>query len=167
MSDKTLRQTLVFPIEKGNDPKVLLGKKVAQGKLGEGLIHGFGGNTEEGESPRAAAVRELEQESGLKASPDDLNYSGKLLVYEGGDLVREVLCYRLYKWEGNSERTDEMVPMWAPTNNLPLRKMFPDTPSWLGHVLKGGNLNKKLFYSAGMGEFTSSFTLPFTPEETY
>jgi len=167
MSEEVKKQTLVFPIEEaGSNTMVLLGEKVASGKLGYGLIHGFGGDLEEGESPREAAIRELEQESRLRALSEDLEYCGKLSVYEGSKLVRIAYCYRLYKWQGNPERTDEMAPLWVHRSKLPFENMFEDTKLWLPEILQGGPVSLRLWYSTEMKKLQNSSTLPFNPNET-
>ena len=54
--------TLVFPVIGQPVQKMLLGMKKV--RFGRGKYNGFGGKADEGESMRAAAVRELREESG-------------------------------------------------------------------------------------------------------
>ena len=60
--------TLVFPIDGHN--RILLGCK--KRGFGQGKYNGFGGKIEPGETFRQCAVRELYEESGLVANPQDL-----------------------------------------------------------------------------------------------
>jgi 8-oxo-dGTP pyrophosphatase MutT (NUDIX family) len=160
-------QTLAFPVIGEMYPfRVLLGKKLAVGKLGSGLHHGFGGNLVGGESFREAAVRELEEEVGLRAQTEDLIYCGKLLIHERDNLVRIVRVYCLYKWEGVPEETEEMEPLWAGTRHLPLDYMFADTRLWLPKILEGYKICMKIWYSAGMERLESSSLLPLDVKET-
>jgi 8-oxo-dGTP diphosphatase len=72
MNDKTL----CFLIQ-GNPPhKVLLGLKKTG--FGAGKYAGFGGGVETGETIETATVRELEEETGIKVSINDLYPIGHL-----------------------------------------------------------------------------------------
>ena len=62
-----LRAVIVFPLR---GRKVLLAKKV--GKIGAGCWNGYGGGIESGETAVDAAIRELFEESRLRARADDL-----------------------------------------------------------------------------------------------
>jgi 8-oxo-dGTP diphosphatase len=59
-----------------NEPQVLLGRK--KKGLGLGNIVGLGGKLEPGESALDAAVREVEEESGLTVTADALTPMGVL-----------------------------------------------------------------------------------------
>lgn len=151
--------TLVFPI-RGQIPtqsEVLLGEKVKPNWFGSGLIHGFGGKQENGESICTTAVRELRDESGLVTKEEDLDFCGVLKVHvEGEPEERLVYLFRLYTWEGEPQSTDEMAPIWYHFSTIPTRKMFPDTNSWLLHILLGKNHDFNIFYKRGMKSLKST-----------
>lgn len=131
--------TLVYPIRNN---QVLLAKKVK--RIGVDKWNGWGGMVKPGEAIRAAAVRELEEESRLKAEPDDLEFIGLLNFTNNGEngdrvLVR-VYTFRLFKWRGELKpKEDEMEhPSWFPVNELPPNEEFmPADPCFLPALLRG------------------------------
>lgn len=131
--------TLVYPVR---NSQVLLAKKVK--RIGVDKWNGWGGMVKLDEAIRAAAVRELEEESGLKAEPNDLEFIGLLNFTNNGEngdrvLVR-VYAFRLFKWGGKLEsKKDEMKnPTWFPIDELPSDKEFmPADPYFLPFLLRG------------------------------
>ncbi|KAI0674534.1 NUDIX hydrolase domain-like protein [Trametes maxima] len=91
-----------------NDTKVLLGYK--KRGFGVGLWNGFGGKVDPGETSAQAAVRELEEESGITAP---LELCGTLFfVVEGVDTAFNINIFRAYEYSGTITETDEMRPEW-------------------------------------------------------
>ncbi|KAI0711438.1 NUDIX hydrolase domain-like protein [Earliella scabrosa] len=104
--EKTKRYTNAFVIL--NDAKVLLGFK--KRGFGQGLWNGFGGKVDPGETPQQAAVRELEEEAGIKAP---LEHCGVLLfVVDGTDAAFHIDVFRADEYSGTITETDEMRPAW-------------------------------------------------------
>ena len=68
--------TLCFPLTNCESPVVLLGLK--KRGFGQGKYVGFGGKIEAGETVEEATVRELEEETGLRAALEDLEPAGRL-----------------------------------------------------------------------------------------
>jgi len=73
-------RTLCFLTRGAPPTEVLLGFK--KSGFGKGKYAGFGGSVEEGETIIAAAVRELEEETGLKVSRQHLNQDEYLVCSE-------------------------------------------------------------------------------------
>jgi 8-oxo-dGTP pyrophosphatase MutT (NUDIX family) len=103
--------TVVFPIF---EDKVLMGKQ-APGKKMPGIRNGYGGKCEQNESVEDCAIRELEEETGIKADKSDLKYFGKLK--EGDKLV---YFYALnLKEEINLSDNSEMIDnKWFTISNF-------------------------------------------------
>ncbi len=120
--------------EKG---QLLLGRK--KRGFGKGKWNGFGGKLEEGETFLACAVRELWEESGLKAKEEDLEAVGYLdfcFPYEP-ELTHDNWVYIVRNWTGDVQETTEMEPRWFDTDRLPFDRMWKGDRAWLPAMLKG------------------------------
>ncbi|KAF9011814.1 NUDIX hydrolase domain-like protein [Cyathus striatus] len=91
--------------------KLLLGHK--KRGFGIGVCSGFGGKVEPGETMMQAALRELEEESGITAP---LEYAGTLFFYtKGSEFAFHIDIYRAESYTGTIIETDEMRPQWFST----------------------------------------------------
>lgn len=125
------RATLVFS---ATDTHVLLGIK--QRKAGQGKWNGYGGGIDEGESVRAAACRELWQESRIKVAEGDLRYATVIDSYNRLDDGRAFHCrvhtFVTEHWIGDPQESAEMhSPTWFPKKELPLDEMMLGDRTWL------------------------------------
>src|SRR6266851_3327387 len=107
-----LKMTDVYPVKNG---KVVLGKKIKKGGLGEGLFIGIGGKVEEGESFEDGARREVEEEIGILAKK--LRDLGVVYFYFPAKENRqkwnmEVRIFLCEQWKGEPSPSLEMVPQW-------------------------------------------------------
>ncbi|KAF7761416.1 hypothetical protein Agabi119p4_9408 [Agaricus bisporus var. burnettii] len=90
------------------DDKVLLGYK--KRGFGQGMYNGFGGKVEPNETPLQAAVRELEEEAGIKAP---LRHIGVLIfIVAGAEKAFHIDIYYAEEFEGTVMETEEMRPEW-------------------------------------------------------
>lgn len=136
--------TLVFALKDG---KVLLGMK--RRGFGAGKWNGFGGKAKEGEDIRAAALRELEEECGLKARPENLDYRATLVfrsAYHGEKFNWDVDVFIAREWEGEPQETEEMTPAWHLIGEEPFTMMWPDDPHWLPRVLRGEKIKGEFHF---------------------
>ncbi len=111
--------TLCFPLANRESPIVLLGLK--KRGFGQGKYVGFGGKIEAGETVEEAAVRELEEETGLQATVEDLEPAGRLMFLfparpEWDHLVH---VYQLRHWQGKPQESAEMRPQWFAVDAIP------------------------------------------------
>ncbi|MGY0021637.1 bifunctional class I SAM-dependent methyltransferase/NUDIX hydrolase [Streptomyces sp. cg35] len=91
---------------------VMSGDRVLLGRHRLGTLELPGGHVEPGESFAEAAVRELGEESGLLARPDDVHLLGTL-VDHAGDVVRVTVAARITAWRGTpATQPDESVGDW-------------------------------------------------------
>ena len=128
--------TLLFLIDQSTS-KVLLGLK----KRGFGVnkFNGFGGKLEPGESVLEGALREMEEESGIKLQR--ASYAAHVYFeFEGKDDLMSVHILRAFT--NNNEITEaieseEMRPEWFSFLELPWNKMWIDDFYWLPYVLQG------------------------------
>jgi len=122
--------TLLFILEPA---RVLLIRK--KRGLGAGKINAPGGRLEPGETPSAAAVREVEEEVGV--TPLDIEARGTLSFQfkDGYKLHAHLFIAR--RFSGTLRETEEAIPLWFPLEALPFDEMWADDRLWLPEVLLG------------------------------
>nr|CAD7407420.1 unnamed protein product [Timema cristinae] len=122
--------TLAIIRDGGN---VLLGMK--KRGFGKGKWNGFGGKVELGETIHQAAVRELQEESGLHV--DEMDRVGLLeFQFEGDPVLLEVHVFTTTNFKGEPVETDEMFPKWFPIDHIPFDKMWLDDRIWFPLLLR-------------------------------
>lgn len=117
--------------------QVLLGRK--KKGLGLGNIVGLGGKLEQGESAVDAAVREIEEESGLVVTASALTSLGVLtyLFPHREAWSQESSVFVCTEWTGTPTESDELNPEWFDVAALPVDEMWDDARHWLPGVLAG------------------------------
>jgi 8-oxo-dGTP diphosphatase len=121
--------TLVFVVQ---GRRLLLIRK--KRGLGAGKINGPGGRLHPGETPEACAVREVEEELGIK--PIGLEKSGENRFQFTDGYSIHVHVYRARDFEGTPVETDEAAPLWVDLDAIPYHEMWEDDRLWLPHVLE-------------------------------
>jgi 8-oxo-dGTP pyrophosphatase MutT (NUDIX family) len=136
--------TLLFFIK---EDKILLAMK--KRGFGKGRWNGAGGKVEAGETVEAAAIREAEEEIGLKAKRvyelAHLTFYFPLApIGESWDV--EVTVYGCTEWEGELRETEEMSPQWFNMEDIPYDDMWSDDVLWLPEVLEGKYLKATFMF---------------------
>ncbi len=131
---ETMNQaTLCFLLKKDS---LSLGRK--KRKLGKGKYNGFGGNVEENETIEQATIRELYEETGVKAitleKVAEMNYT---FPEENKDWNQTVHIYLVRTWNGEAKETEEMTVEWFPLDKIPYEHMWKNDKHWLPLVLSG------------------------------
>ncbi len=123
--------TLCLVVE---EDKVLLGMK--KRGFGAGRWNGFGGKLKDGESIWNAALRELEEESGLVA--EDIEERGIVRFhFEGQEKVIEVHIFKASSFSGEPRESEEMSPSWFSLDAIPFEMMWPSDHLWFPIFLSG------------------------------
>ena len=116
------------------DNKVLLGMK--KRGFGEGRWNGFGGKLEEGETIEEGALRELQEEIGIKAL--DMEKVGIIdFSFENDPKTLEVHIFKVLDYIGEPKESEEMKPEWFPFEKIPYDQMWSDDRHWLPMLLDG------------------------------
>ncbi len=108
--------------------------------------NGYGGKREpEDASIRDTAIRELFEESGVKALPDSLVPAGRFRFFwpgnNGPHASMEVYFFFLSTWEGTPEESAAMgKPAFFHIDSIPYEKMLPDNILFLPRLLQGERL---------------------------
>jgi 8-oxo-dGTP pyrophosphatase MutT (NUDIX family) len=139
-------RTLCFLVRGNPSQEVLLGlKKVG---FGAGKYAGFGGRPETGETVRMAAIRELEEEMGIRVASDELNRVGHLtfLFPAKPEWSQTVHVFVVNDWSGSPIESDEMKPVWCSTDKIPFEQMWDDAFYWLLQVLHGRKIRARFIY---------------------
>jgi 8-oxo-dGTP diphosphatase len=140
--------TLCFLIQ-GNPPqRILLGfKKIG---FGAGKYTGFGGKVQAGETSSAAAIRELEEETGLQVRGAELRPMGQFsfLFPSRPTWSQLVHVFVAQSWEGTLKESREMIPTWFSVNEIPLERMWEDGAHWLPYILAGEPIQARFTFGA-------------------
>ena len=140
-------RTLCFLL-RGDPPQVLLGLKKAG--FGVGKYVGFGGKLEAGETASQAAIRELEEEAGVRIETRDLQEMGHLTFLfparPSWSMVTHVFV--TVAWRGDPVESEEIRPAWFDAGQLPFARMWQDAPHWLPDVLAGRPVRMRFVYAA-------------------
>ncbi len=136
------------------DGMVLLAMK--KRSFGEGLWNGPGGKIDPGETPEAAAVRELKEEILVDATESDLQPAGFLHFRSETEKFNwNVNVFALRQWTGDPQESEEMRPQWFAENEIPFDTMWPDDRHWLPYVLSGKKFEATFNFDSEGKMFTS------------
>jgi 8-oxo-dGTP diphosphatase len=133
---------------RGQPPReVLLGYKKTG--FGRDLYNGFGGKVEPGETPLAAAVREMREESGMHVRAEDMRCVAHLtftfVAQPHWDQI--VYVYLAARWSGIPVESREMRPAWFAVDRIPYAHMWADDRHWLPRVLAGERLRAAFIFA--------------------
>ncbi|HAQ02439.1 TPA: hypothetical protein DEP30_01980 [Candidatus Nomurabacteria bacterium] len=131
--------TVCLPVKEG---KVLLGMKTR--KIGMGCWNGYGGGVEDGETILESAIRELEEESGLKAKIENLEKVAIVDFHneksDGSMFVSRVHFFLVKDWKGEPKETEDgamITPTFFNFTDLPYDKMMPADREFFPYILSG------------------------------
>ncbi|HET9931624.1 MAG TPA: 8-oxo-dGTP diphosphatase [Polyangiaceae bacterium] len=131
--------TLLFIVRDG---EVLLIRK--KRGLGAGKINGPGGRLEPGESPLAAAIREVEEE--VCVTPSEIEARGELSFDFTDGYRLHAHVFVAFAHAGTPSATPEADPFWCSLEELPYASMWADDALWLPHVLAGRGVRGRFVF---------------------
>ncbi len=124
------RATLLFVVRDG---EILLIRK--KRGIGAGKINGPGGRVDPGESPRACAIREVEEE--LRVTPTGVDQRGELKFQFSDGFSIHGYVFLANGCAGEPVETDEAIPLWTAVDRIPYREMWADDAIWVPWLLAG------------------------------
>lgn len=123
--------------------RILLGLK--KRGFGVGRFNGFGGKINPDETIEEAALRELEEEAGIKAL--DLEEYGIInFEFKGKKDILEVHIFKATKFTGEIIESEEMLPQWFALNEIPYNEMWSDDIYWLPLFLEGQKFRGRFLF---------------------
>ena len=120
--------TLLFVVRR---EQVLLIHK--QRGHGAGNINGPGGMVEPGETPLRCALREIEEEVGVRASDVVPLIELRFQDTDGGSMLG--FAFKATDCVGAPRRTAEAIPFWCPIERIPYDRMWQDDLLWLRYLI--------------------------------
>jgi 8-oxo-dGTP pyrophosphatase MutT (NUDIX family) len=134
LCEKCKKCTLCFLVKEN---KVLLGMK--KRGFGNGKWNGLGGKIEAGETAEDAAVREIWEESRIRAEKNDLERVAEIdfMFCDNPRLNNHTFVYILKTWNGEPMETEEMRPELFQRDMLPFEEMWSSDVHWIPLVLAG------------------------------
>ena len=124
--------------------------------LGASKINGPGGKCEDGESPEEAAIRETEEEVGLR--PLSVTERGHLYFQFLDGYALDVTLFLSHEFEGELTETVEADPFWVCRTDIPYEKMWADDVLWLPELLNGSYVVGRFLFD---GEEMVDYALRF------
>lgn len=143
--------TTLAIIEEGE--RVLLAMK--KRGFGEGWWNGYGGKVQDGETIEQAMVRELEEESGLKATA----YRERAVIdffFAGTDTTVEMHVFDVTRHEGVLQETEEMAPRWFRKEEVPYGQMWPADREWMPLFFDGKDFQGQATFDGQTKRFISA-----------
>lgn len=131
--------TLLFVIRQG---RILLIRK--KRGLGAGKINGPGGRLEAGETPRQAAIREVQEE--LCVTPKELSKRGELRFQFVDGYSIHVHVFWADDCDGTAQETDEAIPLWTDLDGIPYDEMWADDRIWIPLMLAGKHFDGRFIF---------------------
>jgi 8-oxo-dGTP diphosphatase len=133
------QSTIVFVFHAGN---VLLIRK--QRGLGKGKINGPGGKLHPGESFVDCARREVIEE--LCITPLGLEERGELRFNFVDGYSMHSRVFVAFDFEGEPQATEEAIPLWTHSGQIPYEQMWADDRLWFPLLLAGKRFRGRFLF---------------------
>ena len=140
-------RTLCFLLREQNGRrKILLGHKKV--RFGAGKFGGIGGKLDPGETIIEAAVREMFEESSVTLDPNKIEHVAHLDFQFPHRPAWSQTAYVFFasEWAGTPKESEEIRPLWVPTEQIPYEKMWPDAAVWLPEILAKNKIAAEFIY---------------------
>lgn len=143
--------TLCLLIRDSQEKKELLLAMKKRG-FGVGKWNGVGGklDSEKGDKDiKEAAIRETQEEIGVQIKEMEKVALLRFKFPYKQDWNQDVHVFLVKDWTGEPQETEEMMPKWFATKEIPFQEMWDDDKIWLPHVLAGKKLTADFIFKEG------------------
>jgi len=114
--------------------------------FGQGKWNGPGGKVNEGELIEQAAIREVEEETGLKPiKPKNLGYL-EFIWENNPENNQRCHIFRTKEFEGIMCESEECLPKWWDIEKIPFKQMWEDDIYWLKDALAGQEIKYRFYF---------------------
>lgn len=145
MSNNPNRQKTTLLFLRREDEILLAMKKR---RFGEGKWNGVGGKVDEDESIEEAAIRECQEEVGVRAL--SLAHVADLHFFQEPEthptMNSDCTVFLCHSWEGEPVETEEMLPKWFNVSRIPYDEMWTDDRLWLPRVIEGERIKGEFIF---------------------
>jgi 8-oxo-dGTP pyrophosphatase MutT (NUDIX family) len=150
---KEYEQSLSYPLRQATVTLLLRGDEVllAMKKrgFGAGKWNGVGGKQNPGEDIVDTAVREAEEEIGVKPLNLEKVAIFNYLFPENEGWGQRVHIFTATEWEGEPAEREEMKPEWFKIKDIPYKEMWVDDEIWMPKVFAGKLIRGSFMFGAG------------------
>lgn len=138
--------TLCLISRKNKEGEEILLAEKKEGEIGTGVLAGPGGKQEGNETFVECLIRETKEELDIELYATELEHVATIDTYNAGALDFRIYVYRTNLFSGEIKETEEMIPAWYPTNNLPFDRMFESDRHWLLKAVHGEKFCARVYY---------------------
>lgn len=140
--------TLCYVIDKKTNSTLMLHRVKKENDYHEGKWNGLGGKFEAGESPEECAIREIEEECGLKVKSVKMKGIITFPMFDGKD-DWYVFLFTSDEYEGKLIDSPEGNLAWIPNNKLIELNLWDGDKYFIPWIFKENFFSAKFNYNNG------------------
>lgn len=137
--------------------RILL-KRASRG-VSKGKWNGLGGRLEKGETPEEGILREVFEESGLRATSPEKVGILNFYVSDRAHPYGRCHLFMIRSFEGTPTSGDEGELKWFQMDKIPYEKMWDDDRYWLRHALDGKKFDAEFVFDGQRMERIKEFSV--------